>query len=76
MHVTEKRLLPLGGLPALLHEFRHRNTYLQGEDRGFFDLADIAWMMQPEVCQEDVVDVPHMDWKMALRHDGDLGQMR
>jgi len=75
MSVTEERLLPLGGLPAFLHEYRLRREHYQRDDKGFFDLGDIAWMMQPDVCRFDVVDVPRMDWKMAFRHDGDLGQM-
>lgn len=75
MRVTAEKLLPLGGLPAFLHEFRLRNPLFQRDDKGFFDLGDIAWMTQPEVCQNTVVDVPHMDWKMTFRHKGDLGQM-
>ena len=76
MQVTEKRLLPKGGLPAFLHEYRYRNPKYQSENKGFFDLGDIAWIMQPEVCRTEIVDVPHMDWKMVFSHDGDLGQMR
>jgi purine nucleosidase len=75
MSETAERLLPLGGLPAFLHEYRLRKPGFQREDKGFFDLGDIAWMMQPDVCQTEIVDVPHMDWKMAFRHEGDLGQM-
>ncbi len=75
MGVTEERLLPLGGMPAFLHEYRYRNPRFQADDKGFFDLGDIAWMMRPEVCKREVVDVPHMDWKMVFSHKGDLGQM-
>lgn len=75
MSVTAEQLLPLGGLPAYLHEFRLRKPYFQGEDKGFFDLGDIAWMMQPDVCRSEVVDVPSMDWKMMFHHEGNLGQM-
>lgn len=75
MDVTGERLLPLGGLPAFLHEYRYRNPKFQTETKGFFDLGDIAWMMRPEVCKTEIVDVPHMDWKMVFSHKGDLGQM-
>jgi len=75
MQDTEKRLLPLGGLPAFLHEYRYRNPKYQDKNKGFFDLGDIAWIIQPGVCRAEVVDVPHMDWKMAFSHQGDLGQM-
>ena len=67
--------MPLGGLPAFLHEFRHRKPYFQRDDKGFSDLGDIAWMIQPDVCETEVVSVPHMDWVMSFRHSGDLGKM-
>ena len=75
MHVTAEKLLPLGGLPAFLHEFRFRNPYFQRDDKGFFDLGDIAWMIQPEFCQNAVVNIPSMDWKMAFHYKSDLGKM-
>jgi len=75
MEETEKRLLPLGGLPAFLHEYRYRSPKYQSENKGFFDLGDIAWIMQPGVCRTEVVDVPRMDWKMVFSHQGDLGKM-
>jgi len=75
MNITEEKLLPLGGMPAFLHEFRYRSPYFQRNDKGFFDLGDVAWMMQPEVCKTEVVDVPHMNWKMEFQQKGDLGKM-
>jgi len=75
MPVTAEKLLPLGGLPAFLHEYRLRQPSFQRDDKGFFDLGDIAWMIRPEFCQNTVVDVPHLDWKMTFHHQGDLGQM-
>lgn len=76
METTAAKLLPLGGLPAFLHEFRLRRPYFQHDDKGFFDLGDIAWMMRPDVCRDDVVNVPHMNWKLQFEHRGDLGKMR
>ena len=75
MQTTEAKLKPLGGLPAFLHEFRFQRPNFQRNDKGFFDLADIAWMIQPDCCQTEIVNVPHMDWKMAFKLQGDLGQM-
>ncbi len=75
MSVTEERLLPLGGLAGYLHEFRHRKPYYQREDKGFFDLADIAWMIDPSVCTNEVVDAPKMDYVMQFQHRQGHGQM-
>jgi inosine-uridine nucleoside N-ribohydrolase len=72
---TTENLLPLGGMPAFLHQFRYRNTYYQSETKGFFDLGDIAWMMDSTVCTQEVVAVPHMNYLMQFDHKGDLGRM-
>ncbi|MFN2199906.1 MAG: nucleoside hydrolase [Caldilineaceae bacterium] len=75
MSVTEQRLLPQGGLPAFLHQYRLCKPSFQRDDKGFFDLGDVAWMLDPSVCRSEIVEVPRMDWKMAFHHDGDLGRM-
>jgi purine nucleosidase len=75
MGVTEERLEPLGGLANYLHAFRHRSPSFQSDTKGFFDLGDIAWMIDPSVCTNAICKAPHMDWKMAFRHTNDLGEM-
>ena len=75
MAETEARLKPLGGMPAFLHEFRCRRDYFQRENKGFFDLGDIAWLMDPAVAESEIVDVPHMDYLMRFNARGDLGKM-
>jgi purine nucleosidase len=75
MAVTAQRLLPLGGLPAYLHNYRLKAPYYQRDDKGFFDVGDIAWMMRPDVCTNTVVDAPSMDWAMRFEHRGGLGRM-
>ncbi len=75
MRLTEERLAPLGGMGAFLHEYRHRNPYFQSDTKGFFDLADIAWMINPTVCANTICHAPRMDWKMKFHHKNDLGQM-
>lgn len=75
MEETAARLRPLGGIPAFLHDFRLRHPRFQSPGKGFFDLGDIAWMIEPSVCTNQVVPVPRLDWKMAFSHDGDLGRM-
>ena len=75
MAVTEERLAPLGGMASFLHAYRHRHSSFQSSSKGFFDLGDIAWMIDPSVCTNTVCDAPHMDWKMAFSHRNDLGKM-
>lgn len=75
MAETEKQLVPMGGLPAFLHEFRRRREHYQSDEKGFYDLGDIAWLIDPSVCSNEVVDVPHMDFLCRFKHTGDLGKM-
>jgi len=72
--VTEERLAPCGDLGRYLHEYRGRSPYFQ-DDKGFFDLGDIAWMIDPDVCRNDIVEVPGMDWLMRFRSGTSLGRM-
>ena len=62
----------------------HRPPILRGGDpmpyrepsKGFFDLGDIGWMIQPDLCTEEVVAVPRMDWMGRFVHEGCWGNMR
>ena len=65
-----------GSLGLYLHEFRRRRPYFMRPDKGFFDLADIAWMLQPELCQEEVVPAPTMDHCLFFDHTKTHGRMR
>jgi hypothetical protein len=75
MRVTEEKLKPLGGLPEFLHDYRFNAPYFKSEEKGFFDVGDFAWMIDPSVCDSEVVNAPGMDWKLFFRHDGKQGQM-
>ncbi len=75
MATTAERLLPLGGLPAYLHNYRLKNPWYQAGDKGFFDLGDISWMVCPDICSNTVVDTPAMDWAMKFQHHHSLGKM-
>ncbi len=35
----------------------------------------MAWLIDPEVCTNEIVDVPHMDAQLRFNHLGDLGKM-
>ena len=73
---TATTVAPTGKLGLYLHEFRRRHPYFMRSDKGFFDLADIAWMMQPQTCREEVVPAPTMDHYMFFDHNKSHGLMR
>lgn len=70
-----ERLEALGGMPAFLHRFRMRNGYFRDENKGFFDLGDIAWLIDPATCSQEAVDAPHLDQDLRFVHHHDLGRM-
>ncbi len=76
MEETSRRLAPLGGLPGFLHSYREKEKYFQSDTKGFYDLGDIAWLIDRSVCSEEVVEVPHMSERMIFTRRGDLGRMR
>jgi len=62
METTERRLAPAGPLGRYLHEYRLRSAYFQRADKGFFDVGDIAWLIDPTVCIAEVVNAPILNW--------------
>ncbi|NLF30624.1 MAG: hypothetical protein GX591_07025 [Planctomycetes bacterium] len=73
---TAATVAPTGRLGTYLHEFRRRNPYFMRSDKGFFDMADIAWMIRPGLCREEVVPAPTMDPYLFFDHDHVHGRMR
>jgi purine nucleosidase len=67
MEETERRFLPLGPLGAFLHEFRKTNKYFQSPKKGFFDLGDIAALVDPASVRWEVTGAPAVD--RDLRYD-------
>ena len=65
---TAETVATCGKLGAYLHDFRRRREYFMRDNKGFFDLADIAWMLKPELCREEVVPAPTMDHHMFFDH--------
>lgn len=75
METTEKRLAPLGQLGRYLHDYRHRAPYYQGDKKGFFDLGDIVWMLDPSLCKATVIDAPELTRWMEFNQTKRFGQI-
>jgi inosine-uridine nucleoside N-ribohydrolase len=75
METTSQRLAPSGRLGRFLHDFRLRDEHFQRPDKGFFDLADIAWLVDPSLATADVVPAPTMDFAMFFDHSATHGHM-
>jgi inosine-uridine nucleoside N-ribohydrolase len=72
---TEKHVATTGQLGRFLHEYRYNRADFMREDKGFFDMGDIAWMIKPELCLTEIVKVPTMDQTMYFSREADHGEM-
>ena len=63
---------PLG---KYVHEFRHRNKSFESANKGFFDLGDIAALVDPSLAQWEVVDCPEVNWDLAYQFKGTKGKI-
>lgn len=52
-----------------------RTFYFRRPDKGFFDVADIAWMIDRTLCTEEVVPAPAMLMNMHFGHKRPNGEM-
>ena len=64
---TERRYSPVGPLGAYLHEIRMRYPAARSPRKGFFDLGDIAALVDPDCVRWEMVDAPAVDHD--LRYD-------
>ena len=75
METTAARLAPTGALGAYLHAYRDRNNYFRNPQKGFFDVADIAWMIDRTLCTEEVVPAPALLMNMHFDHKRPNGEI-
>ena len=67
MTESEQRLKPCGELGKYLHEFRLRRPDFQSPKKGFFDLGDIAALIEPGLVKWEVVPAPNVNWDMLYQ---------
>lgn len=75
MELGEKYIATSGEMGKFIHEFRNRVPQWMTMDKGFFDMGDIAWMIDPSVCKNEVVYAPTMDEYMFFHHEQTNGKM-
>ena len=75
MQTTAGQLAPLGALGRYLHEYRFRSDYFKKADKGFFDLGDIAWLIDPSLCIATTIDAPELTRWMDFRQTDRFGQI-
>jgi purine nucleosidase len=63
---------PLG---RFLHEFRLQHKWFQSPKKGFYDLGDIAALVEPSLATWEVVDCPEVNWDLAYQFKGTKGKI-
>ena len=72
---TEKKLKPCGELGEYLHEYRFTSPNFAKPTKGFFDLGDIAALLEPELACWEVTECPEVDWDLDYIFSGKLGSI-
>ncbi len=75
MEESERFVRPYGELGAYLHEYRHRHPGFTSPKKGFFDLGDIAALLDPDLASWAVEDCPEVDWDLEYRFTGTMGSI-
>jgi inosine-uridine nucleoside N-ribohydrolase len=68
MEESERRIRPLGPLGGFLHEIRLREPWYQSPTKGFFDLGDVAFLVDPSLASQEKVAAPTVNWDLRYDH--------
>ena len=70
-----RQFVSCGPLGKYLHEYRFESPGYQRADKGFFDLGDIAALIDPDLASWEVVDCPEVGWDLAYNHTRTKGKI-
>ena len=70
-----QRWMELGPLGTYLHEYREKKPWYQSPTKGFFDLGDIAALVDPSLASWEVVDCPEVNWDLAYQFKSTKGRI-
>ena len=74
MRESEK-FLSYGTLGKYLHEYRYKSPHYQKPTKGFYDLGDIAALVEPGLASWEVTDCPEVDWDLTYKFRGTKGSI-
>jgi inosine-uridine nucleoside N-ribohydrolase len=75
MAESEREVRPYGELGRYLHEYRHVREHFQSDRKGFFDLGDVAALLDPGLACWDETACPEVGWDLAYQFKGTLGSI-
>jgi purine nucleosidase len=75
MEESEQVIRPHGALGRFLHDIRLREPWYQEPTKGFFDLGDIAFLVDPTLARQEVVEAPTVGWDLDYDHERTHGEI-
>ncbi len=70
---SARRVQPAGPVGAYLHEIRMKHAWTRSPRKGFFDLGDIAALLDPAAVGWEVVSAPRIDHDLRYDFSKDYG---
>ena len=64
-----------GALGNYLHQYRYESSWYQDPKKGFYDLGDIAALVDPDLASWETVKCPDVDWDLAYKFNGTKGSI-
>jgi inosine-uridine nucleoside N-ribohydrolase len=64
-----------GELGRYLHQYRYESSWYQDPTKGFYDLGDIAALVDPNLASWEIVKCPDVDWDLAYKFNGTKGSI-
>lgn len=75
MEESEENIKPYGEIGKYLHEYRFKNPWYMQSDKGFFDLGDIAALVNPEIAYWQEVSCPEVGPDLSYNFKGTKGKI-
>jgi purine nucleosidase len=75
MEESERMLKPYGALGDYLHEYRKTHPGFMRPQKGFYDMGDIAALLDPSLACWEETACPEVDWDLSYRFKGTLGSI-
>ena len=58
-----------------LHQYRDKRPHFASPQKGFFDMGDIAWLIDPTLCTMATVPAPQLRRHLEFDHGNTCGSM-
>lgn len=75
MHESAKKVRPNGELGKYLHDYRLRDDWMMSDTKGFFDLGDIAALLDPEIASFEEVNCPEVTQDLSYEFTNTKGKI-